>query len=229
MVSTGVGKATLLTVALLVVLAGVLLGRGPAGAAPESARGTAPAGFLNVVPQSAVNADQATLLGEAGVRMLRVPLNWLDVEPNPPFYDRPDWSRFDNLMRVAAGNGLSVLPFVWGSPDWAAPRPEVEPAANSFARSSWRKFLRLAVQRYGPSGTFWRQNPALPERPIRVWQIWNEPNIVTFARPPSPMLYARLVRISAGALRSVDPGAKVLLAGGIPRRRLPDARGGGEL
>jgi len=27
------------------------------------------------------------------------------------------------------------------------------------------------------------------------------------------MLYARLVRISAGALRSVDPGAKVLLAG----------------
>jgi polysaccharide biosynthesis protein PslG len=207
-----VRKALIAAIALIAALAGVLAGRGHADAVTAS-RGAAPPGFLNVVPQTAMSGQQAALLERADVRMIRAPLFWNSVEPDPPWLDKPNWSGFDGLVRVAATHGMTALPFLWGSPDWAAPRPEVEPAANSFARSSWRKFLRLAVERYGPGGDFWRENPTVPEHPIRVWQIWNEPNIVTFARPASPILYGRLVRISAGAIRSVDPKATVLLAG----------------
>ena len=221
-VFTGVRKALFATIALLAAVAGMLVGRGPAGAAPVSrapaaaateARGAAPRGFLNVVPQTAVTGQQAELLQQAGVKMIRAPLYWLGVQPDPPYRQRPDWSGFDALVAVAAAHDMTAVPFVWGSPDWVAARPEAEPVANSFARSSWRKFLRLAAQRYGPGGDFWSENPSLPEHPIRVWQIWNEPNIVTFARPASPTRYGRLVRISAGAIRSEDPGATVLLAG----------------
>jgi polysaccharide biosynthesis protein PslG len=211
-VSRDVRKGLLLLIATSVAVAGMLACRGPAGAATES-RGAAPPGFLNVVPQTAMTGEQATLLQQAGVRTIRAPLYWMSVEPDPPWFASPDWSGFDGLVRVAAAHDMSVLPFLWGSPDWAAARPEVEPAANSFARSNWRKFLRLAVRRYGPGGEFWRENPTLPQHPIRVWQIWNEPNIVTFARPASPTLYGRLVRISGNSIHSVDPKATVLLAG----------------
>ena len=225
-VFTGVRKALLLMIAVLAATAGMLVGRGPAGAATQAtqetqakptvapaARGSLPPGFLNVVPQTAVTGAQAELLQQAGVKMIRAPLFWLQVEPHPPSRQPPDWSSFDALVRVAAAHDMSVVPFLWGSPGWAARRSETEPVASSFARRSWQRFVRLAVQRYGPGGDFWRQNPSLSEHAIRVWQIWNEPNIVTFARPASPTLYGRLVRISAGAIRSQDPGATVMLAG----------------
>ncbi len=44
------------------------------------------------------------------------------------------------------------------------------------------------------------------------WQIWNEPNYY-FGPNPSPRNYARLLQVSAHALRAVQPRAKIVLAG----------------
>jgi hypothetical protein len=53
----------------------------------------------------------------------------------------------------------------------------------------------------------------VPKRPIREWQIWNEPNFKYFVAKPNPAEYGQLVKISYNALHVADPGAKVVLAG----------------
>ena len=55
----------------------------------------------------------------------------------------------------------------------------------------------------------------MPKRPIRTWQIWNEPNFKYFVAKPNPAEYGKLVKLSSAALEGVDPGAQ-----GGPRRPL---------
>ena len=49
--------------------------------------------------------------------------------------------------------------------------------------------------------------------PIKSWQIWNESNFFYFAFPVSASRYAKLVTISSQAIKSVRPGADVVLSG----------------
>jgi hypothetical protein len=100
---------------------------------------------------------------------------------------------------------------VYGSPSWIADRENHPPLDDAADRVAWRGFLAALATRYGPGGTFFAGGP---ERPIRRWQIWNEPNFSVYWAPPqSAEAYGELVKLSADALRSVDPNAKVVLAG----------------
>jgi hypothetical protein len=69
------------------------------------------------------------------------------------------------------------------------------------------------VRRYGQGGSFWRENPELPYLPVEAWELWNEPNIVTFSSNSDPERFARLLRIGGGAIHGADPAAKVILGG----------------
>jgi len=84
------------------------------------------------------------------------------------------------------------------------------------------------VRRYGPQGAFWRENPELTALPIRKWEIWNEPNIVTFAAASDPRRFARLLRVSGRAIHRADRGAKVILGGlfGRPLQVPPNVSSG---
>jgi hypothetical protein len=111
-----------------------------------------------------------------------------------------------------------------------ARRQTTLPVNSARARSAWRKFLRAAVERYGPGGEFWMlhsqavdgEPPIARSLPIRKWQIWNEANFFYFALPVSPRLYASLLTISSQAIKAADPGAKVILTGLFGK---PTARG----
>jgi hypothetical protein len=61
--------------------------------------------------------------------------------------------------------------------------------------------------------------------PIRNWQIWNEANFFYFAYPVSPQRYAQLLKLSSQTIKSVDPGAKVLLTGLFGEPTASGARG----
>ena len=52
-------------------------------------------------------------------------------------------------------------------------------------------------------------------RPIREWQIWNEPNQPVFNWSDQPFAadYVALLRDAGAAIKAVDPGAKIVLAG----------------
>jgi hypothetical protein len=55
--------------------------------------------------------------------------------------------------------------------------------------------------------------PPLRPLPIRTWQIWNEANFFYFAIPASPSRYAQLLKISTPTIKTLDPGAHVILSG----------------
>jgi hypothetical protein len=180
---------------------------------PAAAQAYLPAGFLGVSPQGQSSKTDFELMRDADIDSVRLPLYWAGVQSEPPDVAEPDWSGFDHNVALAAENGIRVMPFVFSSPAWAAPRPVDLPVRSSWQRWGWSTFLRGAVHRYGPGGSFWRENPELTYLPIRNWEIWNEENIVTFNGRPDPVGFASLLRISGRILHHVDPGSKVILGG----------------
>ena len=100
-------------------------------------------------------------------------------------------------------------------------RPPRTPAA----RREWAGWIEEAVERYGPNGSLWSEQPAVPYRPVTAWQVWNEPNLTEHWPRPSARSYVALLRATSRAIRYVDPDATVVLAGiphtfrGIPVRR----------
>jgi hypothetical protein len=201
--------------ALLVLALSIL-----AALAPGAASAALPAGFWGVVPAGSATTEQLRTVKEGGVESVRVPINWSAVQSSPGAL--PDWSSVDPTVRAAVENGLSVLPFLSSPPQWAvsyegigggAQAPRSLPVQTAAQQAAWREFLRLAVFRYGPGGSFWTENPLLPERPIRIWQVWNEENYKYFAARPSPSQYGKLVVESYADLRSADAGARIVLGG----------------
>lgn len=186
---------------------------------PSAAGAALPAGFWGIVANQAPTGPEARTLKQGGVESLRVPIDWAAVQSAPGA--EPDWSSVDPYVRAAAEGGESVLPFLAGAPQWAvsyegvggARAPVSLPVQTAAQRAGWREFLRLAVFRYGPGGSFWAENPLLPARPIRIWQVWNEENFKYFAARPSPAQYGKLVVESFRDLRSADPGARIVLGG----------------
>jgi len=191
-----------------------------AALAPATASAALPQSFWGVVANEGPTGPEAATLKAGGVESLRVPINWAVVQSSPGA--EPDWSSVDPTVRAAAEAGLTVLPFLASPPTWAvsyegigsgSTAPVSLPVRTAAQRQAWREFLRLAVFRYGPGGSFWAENPLLPARPIRIWQIWNEENFKYFAARPSPSQYGKLVVQSYADLRSADPGAQIVLGG----------------
>lgn len=184
---------------------------------PASAPAQAPPGFFGISPQGTTHASDYELMAEAGVRSVRLPLFWSQVEPVSPWAAEPNWESFDRDVELAARFGMEVLPVVGASPPWIAPEFRLEPTRGWQLRA-WASFLRRAVQRYGYGGTLWHEDreEALPYMPIRRWEIWNEPNIVTFGRA-DPKRFAELVRVSG---RVVHAGGGEAILGGFFGRPL---------
>jgi hypothetical protein len=153
-------------------------------------------------------------MARSGVESERVVFEWAKAQPSKgmPF----NHQRTDRLVRHSAAHGIDLLPVVILAPRWAR---QYKGVAHSPPKNfgDYARYLRALVQRYGPDGTFWLENPLVPKRPVRQWQIWNEPHLQFQWSIPSGMDYApgygKLLRGSYKALKAVDPGATVVLAG----------------
>ncbi len=179
-----------------------------------------PARFWGVVPQATPSQEQFERLQQGGVDSIRIPVDWSSLQPTKGAI--VDWAGIDLLIEHAAKSNIEVLPFVTGAPTWAVPLATVPGTSGKApahlpttgpAATAWRGFLQQAVARYGPNGVFWATHPAVPVHPIRAWQIWNEPNFKYFVAHPNPAEYGKLVKLSYTAIKGVDPGAQVVLAG----------------
>jgi hypothetical protein len=180
-----------------------------------------PAKFWGVVPQAQPSADQVQRLADGGVESMRIPVEWgaLQHQQGGPI----DWSGVDAIVEKAARSGIDILPTLSGVPTWAVPSIAVPGGGGSkaparlpvtgAAAKAWKSLLTQAVERYGPGGAFWATHPGVPVRPLRTWQIYNEPNFKYFVARPNPTEYGKLVKISSAALKAADPGAQILLAG----------------
>jgi hypothetical protein len=187
-----------------------------------SAAQALPANFWGVVPQLLPSEEQFLRLKRGGVDSVRIPLVWSAIQPTRG--SALDWSETDAAVARAAVSGIQVLPFVAGAPSWAVPSTWVPGSGHSVkapvhlpvtgaAAAGWKALLKQAIARYGPNGAFWAENPTLPKRPLRTWQVWNEENFQFFVTKPNPAEYGKLVKLSSATIKDADPGAKVLLGG----------------
>jgi hypothetical protein len=224
---------------LLLALAAASLTGGCGGSSQTHTHGTQPsqrlsgpligAMFDGPVLKSSVNlSGQVGLAAASGVESLRVALDWSRAQPyrdaaavpqalRSQFVDTGGvptrFSDMDRIVGAAASRGLSVLPVVEYTPNWDAP-PRGNRASPPKSLAPFAAFLTASVRRYGPNGTFWAAHPALTPEPIRMWQIWNEPNFTRYwTRQPFASSYVRLLAAARTALKATDPGAKIVLAG----------------
>lgn len=181
-----------------------------------------PRGFVGVdwdwQPSEGPLSVQRRELGRmagAGVAGVRVMFSWARAQPDAggPF----DFSATDAVVSAASLRGVSLLPIVMAAPRWARQGqgdryPFTPPARDS----DYTAYLTALIDRYGPRGAFWDANPSLPRRPLREWQIWNEPHL-QYQWTSAPGVdwapgYVDLLRAAYTAVKRADPGAKVVLA-----------------
>jgi hypothetical protein len=193
---------------LLAALAALLV------AAPASAR-SVPAGWLGVQVDGPMTAPGNPFGGEwdlmkaSGVETVRVAFDWRAAQPveNGPI----SFADTDPVVVAAAARGIPVLPVVHRTPRWAGSGGA---ASTPRGTAAYTAYLRALVARYGPTGSLWAEQPALPRVPIRDWQIWNEPNLTRYwSKQPFARPYVKVLRASRRALRAADPGSRTVLAG----------------
>lgn len=221
---------------LWIAMLAILLLWAPSAAASAPPR--VPQGFLGisldvpVFPDPAPGLDlarQLDLMVASGVENLRIEFDWAGAQPYRSWRDVPAeehadfvdvggiptrFAPLDWVVALAAERGLPIEPYVLDAPPWAGERQGDTLVAIPTAAAPYARFVGALVRRYGPAGSFWRQNRGLPKLPIRMWQVWNEPNLVLFWwQQPFERRYVALLRAARTAIKQADPRAKVVLAG----------------
>ena len=150
-------------------------------------------------------------MARAGVRAVRVVFRWDRAQPDGP--GRPRFGATDDIVARAARRHLGLLPVVIYAPAWARvdPSSAVSPPQDP---QRYAAYLTALVHRYGPRGSFWREHPGLPRRPLRDYQVWNEPAApFQWSAPNWERGYGALLRAAHRALKAADPGSRTVLAG----------------
>ena len=145
--------------------------------------------------------DLARELGvarDAGMRYVRVDVDWSQIEPRR---GTRSWTTADRVINAIVAAGMTPLGLVTYAPPWAATStalhaPPADPA-------TFAAFAKDAATRYRDR--------------VRAWEVWNEPNISQFWAPqPNSTKYAALLAATYPAIKAVDPTLFVLSAGLSP-------------
>ncbi len=133
---------------------------------------------------------------ELGVAVVRVQLPWQLVEPEA---GRRDWSAVDRVVETAATNGVEVLFLLrsmsaWGTVRPADPRDPNHGASRPKSMDDWRRLVHDMAARYRGRGV--------------SYELENEVNADYWAGTLDE--YLDLLRATYPAVKSADPGARVL-------------------
>jgi hypothetical protein len=193
---------------LAAVLAALCLPAGAAAGVPRDFFGVMANGPLDA-PGFALDAESAAMRS-AGVQSERIEIAWDLVEPQKGQYD---YALTDRKVLAAARAGIDVLALIVRSPAWAARHPG-EPFSSPRDPADYAAFAKVMVARYGPNGSLWAEHPEVAPRPVRAWQVWNEPNLAVYwAEQPFMRGYARLLNAADAAIKQADRGSTVVMAG----------------
>ncbi len=140
-------------------------------------------------------------------QVVRVSLLWNRIEPAEGKFD---WSVPDSIVEQLLAAGIEPLFTVIGSPPWANHVPLTTPRQYLYVPrrgpeleawlARYKRFLAAAAERYGDA--------------VRLWEIWNEPNLAGYWRPrPDPLAYRRVYTALRATILRADPGARVAVGG----------------
>jgi len=169
-------------------------------------------------------SQQMSQMVASGVGTMRVVFNWSQAQPYATESQVPasqrsefvdvggvptDFQAIDQIVGLAAQLRLAILPVVIYAPSWDAGHNPSGGAAPPARTGPYASFLTALIDRYGPRGTFWQTDR--PRVPVRMWQIWNEPNLSLYWPQPFAQSYVKLLRAAHRAIKRADPRATVVL------------------
>jgi hypothetical protein len=158
--------------------------------------------------QSGSVDKRLAVVDKLGPDVVRYTLRWdLIARTKPARATNPedkayDWRIADGVLRGLRAHHVSILLTLWGAPRWANGRhaPNFIPASTGTLAA-----FAVAAQKRYPF--------------VKMWEIWNEPNLRTFLRPNSPRLYVtRLLNPTYAALHARRTGIRVAGGATSPRR-----------
>ena len=144
-------------------------------------------------------------LKELGIRKVRLQSGWARTEKEK---GRLDFAWLDRI--VSALGEIGVTPWIslsYGNPIYAAPcdgeqsytGQKMNPLHSPEGLEAWKRYVKATVARYKDR--------------VDTWEIWNEPDVVFFWKAAEGSTwadeYARFARLTAEAVRQVQPTAKI--------------------
>jgi hypothetical protein len=171
-------------------------------------------------PNQAWPSDEPAALAALhgiGATVARTDTFWATAEPSPPVngVHTYDWTYDDRVVTALSQAGLRWQPIVdyatwWAGDDSSVQNPGVSPAHIG----DYAAYAQAFAERYGQGGTFWTSHPQVRQLPVKVFEIWNEPDLPIFWEPnPDLAEYAAMYLYTRAAIHVVDPGASVIIGG----------------
>lgn len=147
--------------------------------------------------------DDLELMRMAGVRVVRFPFRWSEIEPARGKYQ---WSGYDRIFAAIAKYGMVPQPMAFQTPPWAQSKhsgiglsrhkasflPPQDPRA-------FGTFLHAAARRYGKYGPY--------------WEVWNEPHAPQYWLGGSVSQYLELLRAARHAIKETDSQQQIISGG----------------
>lgn len=144
-------------------------------------------------------------LRELGIRRARLQSGWARTEKRKGVYDF-GWmdAVVSNLVAIGVEPWISLS---YGNPLYAAAcdgeqdytGQKMNPLHSEEGLSAWKAYVRTIVSRYRDR--------------VRVWEVWNEPDVRFFFKVPDGASwaeeYVRLLKETSETIRSVQPEARI--------------------
>ncbi len=177
---------------------------------------------------------------QLGANTVRVVMPWFEIAPDPTAKKKPNfsatdpnaypaanWSVYDQIVRTAQADGMTVdLTLSGGAPSWAESTPPASSGANRgfFAwkpnAAAYGAFVHAVGTRYSGHFTPKGETTALPA--VHFWALFNEPNFGQDLGPQAtndskvltaPMYYRGLANQGYNQLKATGHGKNTILIG----------------
>lgn len=133
--------------------------------------------------------NQLNEIRSLGVTDLRIVVPWMFIQPTDAA--TYDWAKMDNVVNTAHAMGFTMTASITMNPTW-----DGTPLVGAPNPDSYAKFAATVAQRYGGQ--------------ISAYEVWNEPNAVTFFAPNDPAAYTAVLKAAYTAIKAVQPSATVV-------------------
>jgi hypothetical protein len=200
----GAGLLMRKTIGLAGLLTALVLVLPPTGAQALSRS------FWGVVDTSSTSTQDFNKMRQSKAGVVRIGMFQEDSEVAPGVFD---WASADQIVGGLASRHIATLPELLVS------KSNPPPPISGNARQRWLQFVHEFVARYKPGGAYWSgpyqaQFPGASKRPVRSFQVFNEPNLKKYFPSNNPVRdYAKLLKITHGAIRGAYRHATIVLAG----------------
>lgn len=137
------------------------------------------------------------MIDDLGVRKIRVPIYWSEIEPEPGVYD---FSSFDYIMKRAEEVDADVIAVVGRrQPRWPECHTPLWAQGNS--ESVQQENIKASIK---ATVNHFKDSPA-----ITVWQVDNEPLLKVFGECPPPDLV--FLQEEVALVKQLDPSRPVMI------------------